>query len=737
MGRWQWLLVGLAICSLASGPAAGQETEEQEPFVVSADELVVDDVLNLVIARGNVEVAQAGRLLTADTVTYNPRSGVVTASGNVVVVEPSGEIVFAEYAELDSELAEGFVEGIGLLFDDNSRLAADRGVRRGPITEVGRAVYSPCALCEEDPDAAPLWQLRAARVTHDSEANDVIYEDAFLDFFGVPVLYTPYFRHPDPTVERRSGILAPEFGTTSDLGPFLRAFYYWDIAPNKDATFELGGTRDAGFIMGAEYRHRFEYGQIKLDGSVNESDRTEANGPFETVKEDQWRGHLFTDAEFHIDENWRVGANIRQTSDDTYLDQFEISDADVLTSRAYAEGFYGLSYAAAEVFRFKDLRRDTIDQPFLAPILSFDHVSEPASLFGGQWFANAGALNIIRDEDVEGFQTGTEGVDTRRFSLESGWKREFQSDFGLLTNFESAVRGDLYWSDDLPTAADPTVTEDGVFESRFFPRATITSSYPLIRQQGTIQQLVEPIASFTAAPDLDNEDDIPNNDSVDVEFDEINLFSDSRFPGIDRVEGGLRFTYGLRLGVFGFGGGSTTLFAGQSRRLKEDDDFPAGSGLEDKESDWVGRLTVTPSPLFNLDYRFRFDHQTFDGRRQEVSLIAGPDLFRIGANYTFVDEIAGTGTNEDVEEISGRVSSRFAENWVASGSLRRDLVLDESRDFTLGIAYGDECITFGVEFRRDFTQDRDNSSGDSVFVTLNLRNLGDLPLAVQGGDLFD
>ncbi len=738
MGRWLWVLAVLGLCGLVPVPSSGQETEEEpEPVVVSADELVVDEVLNIVIARGNVEVSQAGRLLTADTVTYNPRNGVVTASGNVMVMEPTGDVIFAQYAELDSELAEGFIEGIGLLFSDDSRLAADRGIRRGGQTEVGRAVYSPCELCEEDPDRAPLWQLRAGRVIHDSETKDIVYEDAFLDVFGIPVFYTPYFSHPDPSVDRRSGFLAPQIGSTSDLGPFLRAFYYWNIAPNKDATIQVGGTRDAGFILGGEYRHRFEYGEILLDGSVNESDRTELSGGTEVVQQDEIRGHIFAEGEFHIDDNWRVGADIRQSSDDTYLDQFEVTGEDVLTSRAYAEGFYGLSYVGAEAFRFQDLRQDTIDQPLVAPLLAANHVSEPGSLLGGQWFANADALNLIRDQDPDILQSGTEGVDTRRLSLEAGWNREFRTEFGLLTNVSTSVLGTAYWSNDLPVGGSPTDSEDDVTDLRAIPRATITSSFPMIRQQGSIQQLVEPIVSFTAAPNQGEVDDIPNNDSVDVEFDEINLFSDSRFPGIDRVEGGLRFTYGLRFGVYGFGGGSTTVFAGQSYSFSDQDDFPDGSGLEDQQSDWVGRVTVTPSPLFNLDYRFRFDHQTFDGRRQEVSLIAGPDLFRVGANYTFVDQIAGTGSDEDVEEITARFSSRLAENWLLSGSLRRDLVLDESREISLGLAYGDECITIGIDFRRDFTEDRDSSSGDSVFFTVSLRNLGDLPFSVKGGDLFD
>ncbi|NNG05951.1 MAG: LPS-assembly protein LptD, partial [Inquilinus sp.] len=390
-------VVGLAVAGASAQPADAQPANIDQPIVFSADEVVVDDVLNLVIARGNVEIAQAGRVLTADTVTYNPRSQVVAAAGNIVLVEPSGEVIFADYAELDSTLAEGFIENIGVLFTDDSRLAADRGVRHEGRTEVGRAVYSPCALCEDDPEKSPLWQLRAGRVIHDTEEQQITYRDAFLDLYGVPILYTPYFSHPDPSVDRQSGFLAPRFGSTSDLGPFGRLFYYWNMAPNQDATIETGLTRDAGPLLGLEYRHRFEAGQFIFDGSVNRSDRTDFDAMAgATVIPDQVRGHVFADGEMHLTEHWRTGISFNQASDDTYLDQFEISGDDVLNSRAYAEGFYGLDYASAQVLRFQDLRPNTIDQPAVLPWLTYSHAGEPGSVLGGRWFAGASGLSLYR-----------------------------------------------------------------------------------------------------------------------------------------------------------------------------------------------------------------------------------------------------------------------------------------------------------------------------------------------------
>ena len=733
MPNVQRLTVSLICLSLihflVASHALGQEAASDEPVLVTADDITYDDTLSIVIARGNVELAQGGRLLLADTVTYDQTTGIVTATGNVTLVELNGDVLFAEYAELSDDFAQGFVETVSILFADDSRLIANQGVRESEdITEVERAIYSPCDLCPEDPSRAPLWQLRAVQVTHDRAEREVVYRDAFLDFFGVPVLYTPYFSHPDPTVERRSGLLTPVFGSTPNLGPFFRGAYYFDIAPDQDFTLQGGATRDAGGLLGGEYRRRFANGVAVVDGTMNVSDFEETDG---TIREDQFRWHVFGNTRFDLDEHWRTGANLQRTSDDTYLEDFEISNEDVLETRAYAEGFYGLSYAAANVYAFQDLRQNAIDQPLVTPWLGADYVGEPGSVLGGQVRAQAGILNLVRTEGVDPDDRvlETEGVDTRRLALRADWQRAFFTDVGLVADVQADLAGYFYWSDNVPEENDPSVLRDGVTASRIFPRGTATVRYPLVRQGGDYQQLVEPIVSLTAAPFAGDPDDIPNNDSLDTaEFDEINLFSDNRFPGVDRLDGSVRLTYGLNTGIFDPYGASATLFFGQSYRFDNRTAFPEGSGLRDRLSDFVGRLTVVPANYFSLDYRFRFDQKTLTARRQEVSMSAGVPAFLTSNTYTFIDELAGTSTTGDVEEILSSISSRITDYWRVAGSFRYDLAEGEARNATVRLSYSDECFTFSGTIRRDLTRDRDRESGTSVFATLAFRNLGVIPL---------
>jgi len=720
-------------------PDAGAGTDQ--PAVITADELLYDDELEIVVARGNVEISQGGRLLRADRVTYNRASRIVTASGNVVLRETGGELLFAEYAELDDELSQGFIERVGILFPDDSRVAAVGGVRREDrLTEVDRAVYSPCDLCEEDPERAPLWRLRAARVTHDSERKDVIYRDAFLDLFGIPVFYTPYLSHPDPTVEQRTGFLTPSFGSTATLGPFAYNYFYWGIAPDKDATFTLGATRDAGILLGAEYRQRFADGEIFIEGSVNQSDRQDLqNGQTVTV-EDEGRYHLFSDIRYNFNENWRAGADIRLVSDDTYLDVFEISGADELTSRAYLERFDFLDYFAVEAYSIRDLRSAAIEQPVMLPWVTLHQVGDPGGLAGGTLSLDAEFIALTRDQDVPASRrTATEAVDTRRASAEVSWQRTVTFDTGLVTDLKGLARGTVWWSDDVPDPSRPGTARDGVSASQFFPMILAEARYPLVRDYGDLQHLIEPIVGLRLAAVSDSDlEDVPNNDSVSPEFDEINLFSESVFPGIDRVEDGATAIYGLRTAVFAPSGAFASLFLGQQYRFDENPDLPRDIGIDDDFSDVVGRLIIQPRSWFDIDWRFRADPDDWDLRRSEISAtVRSPRLF-VSGNYTFVDEVEGTTSRQPGrEELKINATSPLSRYWTATGSLTRDLAVDQNRLVTAGLTYQDECFTFSALVEQDLTVDRDRESGTSIFLRIAFRNLGELPIGLGGASSSD
>ncbi|MDR6288794.1 MULTISPECIES: LPS-assembly protein LptD [Inquilinus] len=722
-----------------------------EPPVVIADELIYDQTLGLVTARGKVEINQNNQILRADQVTYNQKTQIVAASGHVALVQPGGEVMLGDYAELTDDMKDGFIQQVSLILSDNSRMIGNSAVReRGEITTIDRALYSPCNLCKDDPTAPPLWQIRAIRVTSDAVSKDIIFHDAFIDLFGVPLFYSPYFSMPDPSVDRRQGFLFPSFGSTSDVGPFFGLQYYFDISPDQDATVGATLTRDSGTLFTGEYRKRFDKGLITLNGSINQSgyskilnDNSGPNGSNLDFRSQQLRWHFFGTAAYDFDQNWRFGVNVNRTSDRTYIDNFNISGADILQSRAFAEGFYGLNYIGVEALDWQDLRTPGTGvgskgfSPTILPSVTANYVSEPNTILGGQWFANASAVSLLRDFDAV-TSDPNRGIDTRRLSTQAGWQREFYSDSGIVLSARTYLRADVYQSDDVPDGTlvvnggpDEVLTKNGVAATRLFPVATATARYPFVGQLGSYQQMLEPIVSLSVAPHVSNGDKIPNNDSSDIEFDEINLFSESRFPGLDRVEGGQHVSYGFRYGLYGVDGTSATFFLGQSYRFETDDDFPESSGLRDQLSDYVGRVTVHPGPYLNLDWRFRLDKDNFYSRRQYVqATTTGPDWLNLNVNYSLLDDKGedDEGNSFNQQQLGAGAKAQITDFWSLSTGMTYDIENMRPFRYNLGAQYMDECFTFGVNVQRQFTTAEDQKEGYSFFLTLNLKNLGEVPL---------
>jgi len=712
-----WVLGAVLAAALWSpaAPARAQLPElGDEPALIEADELRYDRELGVVTATGSVEIVQGERVLLADTVSYSENTGVVTATGNVSLMDASGDVVFADYVELDEGMRNGVIRSIRILMQDGSRFAAN-GARRtgGRVTEMSKGVYSPCELCPEDPDRPPLWQIKAVRIVHDQEEHDVAYYDATLELFGVPIGYTPYFSHPDPTVKRRTGFLTPGYGTASNLGTFIEIPYFFVLAPNRDFTFTPTFTTDEGAIFEGEYRERTLTGQYALSGSITRPDRRDDDGVKLTGKDT--RGHVFANGLFRVDEGVRTGFQVERASDDTYLRRYDISEADTLTTRLLIDAMRGHDYALFDSYAFQGLQEnDDSDQtPYVLPVVDVNLQSDRTAL-GSYATIDANLMNLSRRK----------GTQSRRLSVAGGWHLPYVAPMGDVYEFTASLRGDLYDADNVPDPSVPGSTLEGV-SGRVVPLMALRWRYPFIRPGENVSQLIEPIVVGVVSPYGGNPDGIPNEDSTDFEFSDLNLFKTDRFPGLDRVEGGPRVAYGLKLGVFGNGGGSTTALIGQSYRVKDDSTFAIGSGLENNFSDYVGAIDIAPTSTLSLAYRFRLDGGDFRFRRNEVEAALGPPRLRFAVGYVAVDDkVTDVEEQQRREEVNTSATVAIADHWITEGFARYDLTGVGWIAAGGGISYQDECILLGIRVKRRFTEDRDAQPETSVLFVVKLLNLG-------------
>jgi LPS-assembly protein len=722
-----------------ANPKVGQSkpVNPHEPFLLRADEITYDQEVDIATATGNVEVSQGDRVLLADTVTYNRRAQTVTASGNVTLMEPSGEVVFGDYVELDDALRDGVINNIRVLLTDNTRMAAVAGQRtEGSREDFVKGVFSPCNLCASDPTRAPLWQMKAAHMTRDEVDRDVVFRDATLEMFGVPVFYTPYFSVPDPTVKRQSGLIDPNIGYTRNVGAWWGQPWYGVLSESSDVTLEGRYFTTTGPFAAGEFRQAFDGGYLRLAGSTADGPEISGGQPVANTS-NSWRGNFAVEGRYEFNDNWRGGLDISRATDRTYTSKFEVDTTyrelgrydlpNFRTSEAWTEGFYGDSYAFGSLYAFQDNVGGAIAQqiPKALPYAGYNYVG-PRDELGG-YIKSENNMMVIARQQVPQIGTVSStplGTNSDRLSTFTGYYLPYTDSLGEVWTFASTLEAEGYYVRDVPNPATGQLY-DGT-TGRAHPQVAAQWEYPLVRRDDNISYLIKPQADVVVGPNGDNPHRIPNEDSQAFEFDDTNLFSLRRFAGYDLVDGGQRVDYGVTAGAYGNGGGSTSAFIGQSASTHGDSAFSPNSGLENRMSDIVGRITVAPRRDLDLTYRFRLDPTNFQTERDEVSstLHVGP---RSTINLTYLHfaqpvlDVSSTRT----EQVSTNTVIAVNQSWSAYTSYVYDLVRAETRIARVGALYRDECFAILLSVDDIPQSDRDISKGVSFLVRFGLKYLGE------------
>lgn len=714
MGRWKRACHVALLMVLLVAPSPGRALDLGEgPVLLVADRVEYDTKENIVSAHGNVEVVRGERRLLADMLRYDRDADQMEAEGNVILVEPSGETLFAERITLSGDLKEGVARQLRALMPDESRLAAEGGRRTGGNrTEMDRAVYSPCPLCPES-TSAPLWQLSARRVIHDQVAHDVIYHHAFLEIAGVPVFYLPYFRHPDPTVERRSGFLPPSFGNDSILGLSVETPYYFALARNYDLTVTpIFYSQEKPVLIG-QYRHLLESGSFEFSGSGTYTSRPIKEQGEEEPSGDTFRGAIDGDGRFRLKDDWRWGFDLEAASDDTYLQRYGFSSKNVLTSRLLAERYWERNSLTFNAYGFQGLREQ--DSQGLIPVAL---PQARLSLTSDPWHWNS---RFSLDTETLAL-TRYDGLDTRRLSADGGWELPWQSPIGDRYRLRLSLRGDFYQTDGDPETFENNGTGT---KARAVPRATLDWSWPFIGDVFGLSQVIEPVAMATVATTGNNNEQIPNEDSQDFEFDDASLFEPNRFPGLDRVQGGPSLAYGMRFSSFTDRQLIDGLF-GQAYTFEKDPRFEPNTGLDSRLSDFVGRVDFTPGDWVDVRYRFGLDHEQLEFTRNEIGVGFGPAPVRFDAGYLMLKDDPALQSQKKREEITAGLSFRASDALSFRLQGRRDLEAERNIFFKFGMIYTHPCLQIAAGVERRNTNNRDAEDTTTFSFRVSFLNLGEI-----------
>jgi LPS-assembly protein len=675
---------------VAAPPAA---PTQNAPVTFTADEVQYDQNAALVVARGRVEAFQGGRVLRADELTYNRNTGVATARGNVQLIEADGQVMFAESAELSNQMRDGVLEGLRGHLLQNGRIAAS-GARRtdGSIFDLSRVVYSVCEPCKDDPLAPPIWQLRARTATLDRTEQQVRYRGASLDMAGVPVIWLPYFQHPDGGAARQSGFLSPSFGITKYLGGFIETPYYWAIDESQELVLRPTTSTRVAPNLGLDYRRRFNAGEMEILSSVGYLDGRDGT-------EEGFAGHIFAKGRFSLDETWRAGFDANRASSEQYLRIYRYGAQRVLPTTLFTEGFWGREgFARFDARAYQGLRRtDDISRiPLVLPNIYADWESPEDSL-GGRFTVDTWNFAIFRGS----------GTSTRRMSSRIGYALPRMDELGGIWTLRAQSDLAAYDFEDINLAPNFATGSPNGQSAAANIRTALDWRMPFLRDGGDWgSQVVEPRVQLVTGPMTGSQYRIPNEDSIVFDFTDANLFSLNRFTGRDRQEGGTRADMALRGAWFLPQDRQVEAVVGRSFRVQEDGGpFYPYSGLENRASDWVSRLTIRPASWLDLTGRARRGGESFAARAYDISGTLRPSddtSFTLG--YLQAPPMPYLNPLAQREEIFLGASQRLG-FWRLSAFGRQDMQLN--RPVALGVSamYEDECFIFETRFTKRYAED--------------------------------
>jgi LPS-assembly protein len=754
-----------------------RETTTENQMLVHAREIQYDYANERVSAVGNVQIYYNGSVLEADKVIYDQKTKRLRAEGHARLTEPKGQVTYGEVMDLSDDYRDGFVDSLRVDAAEQTSIAAARADRSsGNFSVFHSGVYTACEPCRDNPKKPPLWQIKAARIIHDQGEKMMYFEQANLEFFGMPVAYFPYFSTPDPTVKRKSGFLAPSFHSSDKTGVAVSVPYFWAIAPNYDLTLTPTMTTRQGPMMEAEYRQRTANGAFLLRGiGIKQWD------PGYFVHDDgtptpgkrEFRGSFESSGQFNLSDKWGWGWDVVAPTDKTFFQDYDtgrLRTKDLIrntpsegVSQLYLVGRGDRSYFDARTMYFYGFSEaDAQNQiPVVHPVVDYDYTfGKPVA--GGElsYKVNFTSLSrgqpsfdaITADAHSSNFCTPTTAdpaLNTKpgncvmrgfpgtysRFSAQTNWRRSITDPLGqVFTPFIYARADAASLAVDAGTAADNFLPSGDTNLVRAMPAAGMEYRYPFISVQSWGTQTVEPIAQIVVRPNEGSVGRLPNEDAQSLIFDDSNLFKLDKFSGWDRAEGGTRANVGVQYTAQVNNAGFFNALFGQSYHLMGKNSFTDGgatntgldSGLDKSRSDYVARFAYQPSSMYTFGSRFRFDEKNWDIKRFEVESRVNFDRWSFTAIYGQYAAQPQQGFLTDRQGVLGTTSIKLTSNWGVYGAIGYDVDAHKVDRTQIGLTYIDDCIAWALRYATTYSYSGNpQEKSHSIMMSFGLRTLFD------------
>lgn len=735
------------------------KAQQKDIYTFSANKLTYSQDDNIIEATGNVVAKnQEGKQISSDKIIYNKKTQQLSTFGNSKFTDEKGGTLFAESFEYNLEKKiisaekkvkfidkekntyyfsklnadDKFDEIIG--FDINAdlnkqnlksgdkfnefiepRFSGKSASIKNNITIVKDARFTTCKKTNET-DGCAYWNLNAGELIHDKEQKKITYKNASLDLNNVPVLYLPYFAHPDPTVKRESGFLPPTLSNLGgDIGSTMKIPYFYPVSQSADFTVSPVYYFKQHPLLLGEYREKFKNGDISLEGGF-----TQGYKEVTTTKTDGSRHHLYGNLNLifsdKILDQTILNAKVQQVNNPTYLrvnkinstndgfkknlikeDDTKLTNEINLNSFGKTENFN----IKAATYRDISITKNSDQYSYLLPELSYSKYN----LFNDN---NLNLNSIFKSQNTNTNQNKSTFINNLDYSTQDF----YNNNLGIGYKFLTKINNINYYSD--------YKTPNQNLNSQINPVVGFDASLPFAKINKDTEQYIIPRILTRYAPGK-----MTNATTNDTTLNTDNIFSMNRMNSDELIEKDLSFNLGAdwiwqEKKTNNKEPQKATISVGQVLKLNKDLDMPTKSSLQKSNSDIVSKINYLSPKNFDVTLKSTFDNQ----------------LNHVYYNdFTFKKNFTSSEINFNFYEKNSHIGNeRYAKANVASyvtdsAKLKiesdRNLKTDLTNSHKLGIENENECIRYGFYLQKNYSSDKDLKPATSVYFGVTLLPFGE------------
>ena len=570
------------------------------------------------------------------------------------------------------------------------------------ITTVKKGVFTSCA---DDTDCPP-WVITASEIKHDKNKRQLIYDDALLKIYNVPVLYFPKFFHPDPTVKRQSGFLKPSLNNSNVLGSSLNLPYYHVISQNKDFTFRPTIFDSDIKMFQNEFRVENMNSSAIVDFAYVDGYQSSLSNKKNSLS------HIF--AKFDLNLAWEnfnqsdLFVSLKKVSNDTYLKIFDGNifknnttpkDYDVLNSEAKLIANNNDFNFITGFQSFEDLNQPSSDRyQFILPYYNFDRQLFNNFENGSINFSSSGSNDLNNTNNLR-----TKIINDLNFqSLDVITKFGFKNEYNIyMKNLNTIGKNDSLYK------SSPQMELMSIFE--------VNTSLPMINQTEKNINYLTPKASIRFNPG-DMKDYTSSDRSINVD----GIFDINRLAIDDSFEEGKSLTLGVDykktklndINKF-FEAKIATVY-----RDKKEEFIPLTSGISDKDLNIFGSISNNLSDFLDVSYDFIIDDDLNSLKYNSLKTSIAFKNFTTNFNFIEENEIIG-----DTNTLENNTTLKFNDANFLTFNTRRNKKIDLTEYYDLIYEYKNDCLIAGIKYKKSYYEDRDLKPSENLLFSITLSPL--------------